>query len=197
MRLLADQFVAARDPLGAGDTSLEAMALGLPLSGGQVFTYPQGGVLLRRRRLEPGAVQPQWVDCGYAQPDAVEIESDDSVVNGSNPGPLLGMAEEFAPALIAPFPDRRAAYQYQAARVLGNGQTGDWSAPVRVDFDVLGQIAPPMPMWPVSLSVAVIADAPDAMLFEDWRFTIEAPQASFDFGAIVAAVSETRDWGTL
>lgn len=154
MRLLGDQFAAARDPLGMGDVGRSRQAMGSPLTLGQAFPYAEGGTLLRRKRIEPQA-QGEWIICGYARPGAVEIDSDDGVAHGYDAMALLVTHVDPPLGLLWPFPDRRGAFWYSAARVLGNGQAGDWSSPVRIDFDIFGRVMPLMPTWPAGVSAMV------------------------------------------
>jgi hypothetical protein len=124
MSLLLDQYLRTCDPFHLGYTSHELLGAGYMLTDGAVFPYPAGGVILRRRRLYPDV--GRWSICGFARPN------DTAIFN------MAGFAHE-----------ANAAFQYQSAIVLGNGFTGPFSEPVRVDFDgSRNQITPPLPMFP-------------------------------------------------
>jgi hypothetical protein len=133
MSLLLDQYLRTCDPFHLGFTSHELLGAGYVLTEGTVFPYPAGGVVLRRRRLYPD-VGP-WSICGFARPN------DEVVFN------MTGFPHE-----------ANGAFQYQSAIVLGNGFTGPFTEPVRVDFDgSRTRITPPLPMFPRHVAATPMA----------------------------------------
>lgn len=142
MSTMIDQFKRTTDPFGRGSTTHDLLGAGYPLTRGLVYPYPDGGVVLRRRRLYPTA--GAWSICGFARPGETAIKNSQ------------GFAHE---------PDM--AFQYSAAEVLGNGFTSSWSQPVRVDFDNVGdQITPALPMWPVNIIALTVAAGKYRVCFE-------------------------------
>lgn len=134
MRSVVAHHQETQDPIGLGDGESAMLAVGHALTLGACFAYPAGGYVLRRRALYP-TPESQWTLCGFARPDATWIESDDGVAQEAD-----------------------QAYQYAAARVFGNGYAGDWSEPVRVDFDAAGDlILPALPLFPQHAAARAIA----------------------------------------
>lgn len=128
-----DHFKRNMDPYLSGLSNHAQIALGYALTGGLVFPFAGGCIVLARRRLYP-TVGP-WSYCGWARLNSSTIEQYRGFDHGVN-----------------------TAWQYASARALGNGFVSDLSEPVRVDFDgAAARINPPLPNFPTQVSVETIA----------------------------------------
>lgn len=170
MSQLLEHFRATRDPFLLGHSSVDLMSLGYALTGGLVFPYPGGGVVLRRRRLYPDL--GDWKFCGFARPD-------ESVIRNA-----AGFGHEVD-----------AAFQYSAAIVLGNGFVGDYCEPIRVDFDGAGaRITPPLPMFPRSVVASTLASGKFRV---EWEYDPYGQGAyPTDFQVFAGAAAGSVDFNT-
>ncbi len=132
MRMI-DEFAATADPFVTGDGTFDHLCLGYPFTDGLMFPWPDGAIVLRRRRLYPDV--DEWTFCGSADRAAGLV--------GNEPG----FAHEAG-----------MGFQYAAANAFGSGIASPFFEPVRVDFDDAGQrIDPPLPMFPVRLTAQPVA----------------------------------------
>jgi len=132
MRMI-DQFAATADPFLTGDGTFDHFCLGYPFTDGLMFPWPNGALVLRRRRLYPDV--GEWTYCGSADRAAGMV--------GNEPGfdHEAGMG-----------------FQYAGANAFGSGFASAFFEPVRVDFDDAGAlIDPPLPMFPVRLTAQAVA----------------------------------------
>lgn len=101
------------------------LALGYWMNFGLQFPDLDGPTLLMRRQVCPGELE-DWCYVGAGDAEAVTIRNASGVSHEAYGG-----------------------YEYMAARTFGSGYCGEWSAPVRVDFDGGGDIiTPALPTWP-------------------------------------------------
>ena len=130
------------DPYARGHTSHALMALGYPMTRGLMFPFTGGGVVMLRRRLYP--VTGAWSYCGFARPAETTITNMPGFDHGAN-----------------------TAWQYTAARILGNGFISLLAEPVRVDFDGGGaRITPALPTFPLHIVAKAIAGGKFRIIWE-------------------------------
>ncbi len=168
---LIDHHNANADPLMLGQLTADHALLGYGLTLGAHYPWVDGGVALQRRRLYP-TPETIWTFCGMARPGEATIISNDGVQHDSN-----------------------HAYQYRAAKFHGNGYVGEFSEPVRLDFDNAGnQILPLMPMPPIGLAAAAIDGGKIRVCFAYEAFG----QGGYptDFQVFEGATAATIDYNT-
>lgn len=164
------QYRETCDPFHVGDTAMDQLVLGYPMTLGEFFPFLSGAVLLLRRRLYP-APKP-WRYCGWARTSEATISN----LNGFDHEASMG-------------------FQYVAVRAFGNGYISPACEPVRVDFDGAGDlIDPALPMPPVNVVAQPVLDGAFDV---HWQYDPWG-QGGFptDFQVFGGATVATIDFGT-
>jgi hypothetical protein len=132
---ITSQMPRTADPFLCGVTGIEQLALGYPMVSGLFFPDLEGPVVLLRRQLYPGQVS-DWYIAGTADPAALIVGNGPELPHGAGTG-----------------------WEYRAARAFGNGFVGEFSTPVRIDFDEEGAMCDPgLPTWPRNVAAEPTAD---------------------------------------
>jgi len=168
---LIDHHNASADTLMLGQRTADHAMLSYGLTMGHYFPWVDGGAALQRRRLYP-TPESIWTFCGIARPGEATIISNDSVQHDSD-----------------------QAYQYRCAQFHGNGYVGEFSEPVRLDFDNAGdQILPLMPMPPIGLAATSIGSGKIRVCFAYEAFGHGGYPT--DFQVFEGATAGTIDYNT-
>jgi len=159
------------DPLAMGLLGPEFVGLAYPAVFGLLMPDLVGPVVLIRRKVypeEPG----DWHVAGTAHPDDTEVQNGDGITHAASTG-----------------------WEYAAARMHGNGFCGDFSEPVRIDFDGAGDlISPALPTWP--RNVRAEAGAGGTFIVR-WEYVPAGEgEAPTDFAVYVGNTPATIDYNT-